>query len=775
MSRIDPDGSSGSTENHSNKQHHSAHPLPLPPLIPHGNTAYGDWGEEFDSAAPVIADQMFGDTQDIQSQSSERPFQNAASSSGSAQSRRSSTTDDLPHDDKLDDHMQWTRGKPWYKRPDERWLRPFVILLTLGTGMTIAPKVELCTSLVCEEILGIKYGDPQGESLSLFNMLPMPRERPPLSEECKASAQVEAASSLLSLKLSLAMGVLSLLVTGFWGGLSDRKGRTVILRLAVLGLVLGDLTYIAFGLFPQSAIPFGKNLLVICSAVEGLLGGIATLTATHQAYIADVTPSGTRAKVFAYFIGLFFIGVAVGPFLGSLMTKFMQSTIAPFYFAFFAHATYLVFATLFLPESNSPERMQKAREEYKEKISQLEQASSASSLSHFWRFLFFVSTPIQPLALILPRYRKESITEDSHPTSSHISVSHTQRQKLDWNLTLIALAYVTEAFTYGVLNPKMNYAMLKYGWGKEEIGYFLSFSSFVRAACLMFICPAAIKWFHRPPTSSVLPQDGQSAAVDGTQESSDVEASERTPLLDDEGRSYSYVSETNSPAEEAQAIDDEDFRLDPSSKQVERLWMLRAKHLRQIHDSHFDRKLVLVSIGAASLIYLVLALTARGRPACFVFFSALVSLGGAAPAGFSSLALAMLEKDSDAGKLFAAWSVLSAISQTILGPIIFTTLFTRTDSTLPESIFFLGSGLFFLSTILVSLVRIRHPHSLPALPPRPHTKASLLAQRLERHQHSQSHVDSSDQSASHNTDPMNSSRSRIRMRPPNVFSRQRGD
>lgn len=69
---------------------------------------------------------------------------------------------------------------------------------------------------------------------------------------------------------------------------------------------------------------------------------------------------------------------------------------------------------------------------------------------------------------------------------------------------------------------------------------------------------------------------------------------------------------------------------------------------------------------------------------------ALSSLGGGGGAAMASLALNLIRKDTDAGKLLGAWSILSGICGSVMGPILFSMTFVKTVDTLPESIFIVG-------------------------------------------------------------------------------------
>ncbi|UZJ54085.1 hypothetical protein CBS101457_003405 [Exobasidium rhododendri] len=697
-------------------RHHRA--LPQPTFAPHSSTAYGDWVAELDTSDPIIADQIYGDQDDDDDErggvGSARPSMSRRGYSSESRNSEEEAEEEVEEEE----HLRWTKSKVWYRRPDEKWLRPFAFLLALASGMIMGPKVEMYYSIVCEEI-GIA-----GSSAHLWNTLPPFQQRPPVSTQCHKSLLAQSAQASLQLRLTLAMGLLAVLTTGYWGGLSDRKGRTYILRLAVFGLTINDITFLIVGLFPPSSLPFGKNFLVIGSAFEGCLGGFATLAASHQAYISDVTPNGTRANIFSFFTGILFFGFAVGPSFGGWLSKYTNSLMVPFYFALASHILYLLFTSFVLPESVSPERQQRAEEDYRKQWEDfLEETRSRST---FKSVIYALAIPFKPLGLLLPhrrhdedvasksaRLRANASDESCRTSSSHISVSQTQTQKLDWNLTLLALTYFIATLCVGILTPKINYAQYTFDWGVEELGYYLSFASFSRVVCLTIIIPLVIKWWHKPIKGIALPHDGLKSG-------SNVEEGERRHLLDEEGRPAVHLGhQYGSLSDHAERT----F----STREVEKLWTLRSRHLRQIHDSAFDKRLAITSIIVDSLCYVLLALGRNRGPVPFLIATALTSLGGAAASAMSSLALALLEKDSDAGKMFAAWSVLSAVSTTVLGPVLFIELWKRTVSWAPELIFVVAFALFIIAAVTLSFVQVRNPMSLPSLPPRPHTTASVKA------------------------------------------------
>ncbi len=93
----------------------------------------------------------------------------------------------------------------------------------------------------------------------------------------------------------------------FWGRLSDRYGRKVILLLTLSG---GAVAYVWFG--------FAGSLASLFLA-RGLSGAMAGNIAVAQAYLADISTPEERAGALGRLGAAFGLGFVVGPALGALL------------------------------------------------------------------------------------------------------------------------------------------------------------------------------------------------------------------------------------------------------------------------------------------------------------------------------------------------------------------------------------------------------------------------------------------------------------------------
>jgi MFS family permease len=123
----------------------------------------------------------------------------------------------------------------------------------------------------------------------------------------------------------------------FLGGLSDRVGRRPVLLLCLFG---ASFAYLLLGL--------ADTLLLLVAAVV-LAGGAAGTLATAQAYIADSTLAGDRARGLGLIGAAFGLGLIAGPVLGGLLS--LYSLGAPAFAASALALCNVAFGFFVLPES----------------------------------------------------------------------------------------------------------------------------------------------------------------------------------------------------------------------------------------------------------------------------------------------------------------------------------------------------------------------------------------------------------------------------------------
>lgn len=123
-------------------------------------------------------------------------------------------------------------------------------------------------------------------------------------------------------------------------------------------------------------------------------------------------------------MGLWFLGMALGPTLGGFLVRCTGNLLVPFYFATCMHLLYAISLLVIVPESLTREQMEGNRNSHAAKVEQTRLANSDRPILARFKFIF---ESLGPLTLFLsPPNRKGG---------------NPMKPKKDWSLLLIALSY----------------------------------------------------------------------------------------------------------------------------------------------------------------------------------------------------------------------------------------------------------------------------------------------------------------------------------------------
>ena len=163
--------------------------------------------------------------------------------------------------------------------------------------------------------------------------------------------------------------------------------------------------------------------------------GLNAASANIHAYIADCTDPARRSRVFSIYLGLIYIGMAIGPAFGGLLIRQSGDLLTVFYYAFANHLTFACMVWFVIPESLSPTQLSRAKVAYSQSKAQARNGLLAHLASFF-----------APLKLFIP----VTVATGNNPL----------KRRKDWNLTLLAAAHglvimlMVRAFFKGVVaNP----------------------------------------------------------------------------------------------------------------------------------------------------------------------------------------------------------------------------------------------------------------------------------------------------------------------------------
>ncbi|TFK47740.1 hypothetical protein OE88DRAFT_1665352 [Heliocybe sulcata] len=593
--------------------------------------------------------------------------------------------------------------KPFYRaRP--LWLAPFAVTASVIRGMTLAPRVQVFTQLSCSALYDHHYNHTLSSNLSPYSALSIhnpsslshlyldpagphldqssiqylsgnstivifeddngeeddPTKTP--SKRCLSDPAVQSRAARLQSMMTVIMGTLSALTTGWWGHFGEQHGRTRVLAFSTLGLFLTDLTFI---LVSTPHTPFsghGHKLLIVAPFIEGLLGGWSTLQGATTAYISDCTSDGSRSHIFSRFTGVFYLGFSAGPVIGAFLIRHpiftsifnragpdaalhpVPSVTNVFWVAICCSFINLLLTLFIFPESLSADQKRQAREKNAAKKATDLAAGKAGGMVGFFRDF------LKPLAVFLPQ-------------KTEVQPGQT---RTNWDLTFLACALFGYFLATGIFQIKYLYAGHVYGWGAEQLSYYISFAGGSRAIHLLLVMPFVIALFKPKPKPA--------KSVPGTVASAPI-------AVKKSGK--------------------------PTLSQL-------------IHEISFDLVLVKVSFAMDVLSHVLVTLApiddTWASQAMFVGFSNISSFASGVVPAVQSLALCIMQvqahgqPESDlsktgSGQLFGAIASLQAAGQMILGPMIFATIYSETVAVFPKAIFTSAAGILVVALALMIMVR----------------------------------------------------------------------
>ncbi|KAJ6516437.1 major facilitator superfamily-domain-containing protein [Mycena sanguinolenta] len=579
------------------------------------------------------------------------------------------------------------RKKSWYSaRP--LWLVQFAIMAACIRGMTLSSRVEVFTQVSCTSLerrsfvptssspdAPFYYDAPQPSWISFLSPLDNaalnhtdPNER---ARQCKSNAAVQSGAARIQTLFSITSGLLSALTTGWWGHMGERFGRTKILAIATFGWFLSDSFFI---LASAPASPFASQrvtMVLLAPIFEGILGGWSTIQSGATAYISDCTGSGSRAAIFSFFTGMFFLGFSIGPLIGGWVISHpfglfsgaggLGSVTSVFWVAALCSFTNFCLVLFIIPESVTKEQRDRAS-------ARMVDARGAALRDP--RKLGFIREFFSPLEVFLP---------------VSISTAGSSHKRRDWSLTLVTFTLFSYMFSQGLYQVKYLYGTHVYGWDPVELSYYISFMGGGRAVFLLFALPFVIARF-KPKSSLPKPQSAPG-----------VPATKPQPTKAHLKREMKF-----------------DINLTRVSLCIE----LAANALVVIAPAPTLHDNVLALTSSADSQF-------RTSQALFVVASSISSWGTGLIPSTQSLALcilqarALLDADSassdaapaevNTGKLFGAIALLQAAGQMILGPLFFGLIYSGTVATYPKAVFVAVNSVLFAA--FIAMVVVRNPLS----------------------------------------------------------------
>ncbi|KXT18026.1 hypothetical protein AC579_4590 [Pseudocercospora musae] len=357
------------------------------------------------------------------------------------------------HEDALDAKWTLRKSKGW-RRPAMYWLVPVYLLYTLGYGGIWVPKLDLIYDLTCRTYC-IEH-----ECTSL----PTPNNSRGTVDQCRAP-EIQGLAAEFVMVCNLLGGIISIFTCPKFGELSDLHGRTKVLAIGGVGMLVNCILTILVATFPDT---FPLPWLYVTYIMESVLGPYASIMAIVNSYAADITTPQERNVAFGYLQGCLYAGVAAGPLLAAGVVQLTGRVVLVFWLALAGVVIFMLCMGFLVPESMTAEQRSAARKAYEER------RSEASS----WL------SGLKPQSLV-------AALKTLWPTGPGTS------RYLRRNLVLLAAIDTTlEGIVRSSFSIIVYISILRFGWDTSDKSIFMGAINMVRAAGLVLLLPC-VTWYFK--------------------------------------------------------------------------------------------------------------------------------------------------------------------------------------------------------------------------------------------------------------------------------------
>ncbi|EKM49728.1 uncharacterized protein PHACADRAFT_265378 [Phanerochaete carnosa HHB-10118-sp] len=360
---------------------------------------------------------------------------------------------------------------------------PLAFLQALAVGLGGLPATYLFRAIRCEEYR---------------KTLP---PHVPEDDICRSAIVQKAYSTDIAIYTTV-LAVLSIVLSGPYGRVSDIHGRKRALTIAVALNAFGDTWFVLCSLFAPLRTSW---FLQLAAVLQGLGGGFSVVMAGQNAFIADTSAPSKRSYYMGLSLVMWWVGNTVGPLISAVLLDEGLYTIN-FGIIVVIWALYLSYLLFAVREVHVP----LAEESACAAAALGENAAHRSAVS---RLLAAMISVVEPIIIL----------------GQHIS------------LLLVSIAMAGTVLAIGVFNLIIPYCDTKFGMEPSEAGLLTAVWSVARAITVTFLFPmflAAYQWLTNRNQSTEEP-----TSIHDT-----VPTDETTPLLA-EATHEPQASESTPPAE----------------------------------------------------------------------------------------------------------------------------------------------------------------------------------------------------------------------------------
>lgn len=282
---------------------------------------------------------------------------------------------------------------------------------------------------------------------------------------------------------SIIQSLSGFIMCSYYANLSDMHGRVHVLKICGWWTILGSLANVYLYCF--DSVEYSRWVYIILYCVEGMNGGVLSLTAIGSSYIFDIANKNERFVQLSIFMSIIYGAIGVGPLIGSfLVAKNLLNNAGMIYLASIVNGLYFLGCSFILKES----RKERDRRESQTIYIQQQEERKKKMLNLDWktRFINFFNYSDDLIDLFKPL--------------KTLWVPKTHLGSLIPRFNVLILLFIeifVNGFIEGCVPAVIAFSMFKFDWTSVEIGWFYSLSGIVRCVVLLIIVPKLLHFLQK--------------------------------------------------------------------------------------------------------------------------------------------------------------------------------------------------------------------------------------------------------------------------------------
>lgn len=282
--------------------------------------------------------------------------------------------------------------------------------------------------------------------------------------------------------------------------LSDRFGRKPAFIWSISCTITNLFITLICTSFPEK---FSYKLILLGSVIDGIGGGVLIMSVLTSSYISDCVREKYRAPILSISDAIVYGGLAIGPFLGSmLLSATNHSIVLLFSLSILLESIFLFIIIFLLPESRSERARRKSISQFNN-FSRKNSTAGSVSRSRSGSVLFDDDSETHYSRIIFNSWLFDLIVQLKdgviHPLRS-FRLSHIPRHQSSVRANVYILLGVTSTIVeIGTCAAPFIflYAKTQFHWTSVENGYFVSVLGGSRFLFLALVLPFVLEWFRK--------------------------------------------------------------------------------------------------------------------------------------------------------------------------------------------------------------------------------------------------------------------------------------